>query len=112
MASSRVFFLDWWKPQDRARLGYRYVLQLAIVFALYFGAGKLGLAVPFTNSNVSPIWLSAGIAVAAVLIWGIQKLRLSRSLLFRSTSLRQFLLPHPSLSDWGMRPAPSLRATC
>ncbi len=72
MASSRVFFLDWWKPQDRARLGYRYVLQLAIVFALYFGAGKLGLAVPFTSSNVSPIWLSAGIAVAAVLIWGIQ----------------------------------------
>jgi PAS domain S-box-containing protein len=72
MASSRVFFLDWWKPQDRARLGYRYVLQLAIVFALYFGAGKLGLAIPFTSSNVSPIWLSAGIAVAAVLIWGIQ----------------------------------------
>ena len=72
MASSRVFFLDWWRPQDRARLGYRYVLQLAIVFALYFGAGKLGLAIPFTSSNVSPIWLSAGIAVAAVLIWGIQ----------------------------------------
>ena len=72
MASSRVFFLDWWKPQDRARLGYRYVLQLAIVFALYFGAGRLGLAIPFTSSNVSPIWLSAGIAVAAVLIWGIQ----------------------------------------
>jgi PAS domain S-box-containing protein len=72
MASSRVFFLDWWKPQDRARLGYRYVLQLAIVFALYFGAGRLGLGIPFTSSNVSPIWLSAGIAVAAVLIWGIQ----------------------------------------
>jgi len=72
MASSRVSFLDWWKPQDRARLSYRYVLQLAIVFALYFGAGKLGLAVPFTSSNVSPIWPAAGIAVAAVLIWGIQ----------------------------------------
>ncbi len=72
MASSRVVFLDWWRPQDQSRLGYRYVLQLAIVFALYFGAGRLGLAIPFTSSNVSPIWLSAGIAVAAVLIWGIQ----------------------------------------
>ena len=72
MASSRVVFLDWWRPQDQSRSGYRYVLQLAIVFALYFGAGKLGLAIPFTSSNVSPIWPAAGVAVAAVLIWGIQ----------------------------------------
>jgi PAS domain S-box-containing protein len=72
MASSRVVFLDWWRPQDQSRSGYRYVLQLAVVFVLYFGAGKLGLAVPFTSSNVSPIWPAAGIAVAAVLVWGIQ----------------------------------------
>jgi integral membrane sensor domain MASE1 len=72
MASSRVFFLDWWKLRDRARLGYRHVLKMAIVFALYFWAGKLGLAIPFTSSNVSPIWPAAGIAVAAVLIWGVQ----------------------------------------
>jgi PAS domain S-box-containing protein len=45
---------------------------MAIVFALYFWAGKLGLAIPFTSSNVSPIWPAAGIAVAAVLIWGVQ----------------------------------------
>ena len=72
MASSRVFFLDWWKPQDQSRSGYRYVLRLAFVFALYFCAGKLGLAVPFTSSNVSPIWPAAGVAVAAVLMWDIQ----------------------------------------
>jgi two-component system, NarL family, sensor histidine kinase FusK len=47
-------------------------LQLAIVFALYFGVGKIGLAVPFTSSNVSPVWPAAGIAVAAVLVCGIQ----------------------------------------
>ena len=72
MAFSRVFFVDWWKPQDQpySRLGY--VLQLAVVFALYFGAGELGLAVPFTSANVSPVWPAAGVAVAAVLIWGIQ----------------------------------------
>lgn len=72
MASSRSLAVDRGTPQDRTRLDYRYVLQLAIVFALYFGAGKLGLAIPFTSSNVSPIWLAAGIAVAAVLIWGIR----------------------------------------
>jgi PAS domain S-box-containing protein len=72
MASSRSLATDRETPLVRARLGYWYALQLAIVFALYFGAGKLGLAVPFTSSNVSPIWLSAGIAVAAVLIWGTQ----------------------------------------
>src|SRR5215467_9544395 len=60
------------ESQDRVRIPYRYAFQLAIVFALYFGVGKLGLAVPFTSSNVSPIWPAAGIAVAAVLIWGIR----------------------------------------
>jgi PAS domain S-box-containing protein len=72
MASSRIQFVDWWKPQDRTHSGYGYAWQLAIVFVLYFGAGKLGLAVPFTSSNVSPVWPAAGVAVAAVLIWGIQ----------------------------------------
>jgi PAS domain S-box-containing protein len=72
MASSRVAFLDWWRPQDQSRPGYRYVLQLAIVFVLYVGASKLALAVPFTSSNVSPIWPAAGVAVAAALIWGIR----------------------------------------
>ena len=51
---------------------YRYVLQLALVFVLYFGAGKLGLAVPFTSFNVSPVWPAAGVAVSAVLIWGVR----------------------------------------
>jgi PAS domain S-box-containing protein len=72
MASPPSLAVDRGTLQDRPRLSYRYVLQLAIVFAFYFGAGKLGLAIPFTSSNVSPIWPSAGIAVAAVLIWGIQ----------------------------------------
>jgi integral membrane sensor domain MASE1 len=72
MASSRGLAVDRGKPQDREHLGYSYILQPVIVFALYFGAGRLGLAIPFTSSNVSPIWPSAGIAIAAMLIWGIQ----------------------------------------
>ena len=95
MASSRVFFLDWRKPQDRARVGYRYVLQLAVVFALYFGAGKLGLAVPFTSSNVSPIWPAAGVAVAPVLIWGIQ---ITPAIAF-AAFLVNFLSPVPTFAS-------------
>jgi PAS domain S-box-containing protein len=95
MASSRVFFLDWWKPQDQSRSGYRYVLQLAVVFALYFGAGKLGLTVPFTSSNVSPIWPAAGIAVAAVLIWGIRIAPAIASAAF----LVNFLSPVPTFAS-------------
>jgi len=40
------------------------------VFAAYFLGGKIGLAVPFTSGNVSPVWPPAGIAVAALLLIG------------------------------------------
>ena len=95
MASSRVVFLDWSRPQDQSRSGYRYVLRLAFVFALYFCAGKLGLAVPFTSSNVSPIWPAAGVAVAAVLIWGIQ---IAPAIAF-AAFLVNFLSPVPTLAS-------------
>jgi hypothetical protein len=50
MASSRILAIDRVMERSPLRLSYRYVSQLAIVFALYFGAGKLGLAIPFTSS--------------------------------------------------------------
>lgn len=40
------------------------------VFAVYVVAGKIGLAVPFTSGNVSPLWPPAGVALAAILIFG------------------------------------------
>ncbi len=49
---------------------FKYLLQLAGVSAAYFVGGKLGLAVPFTHTNVSALWPPAGIALAAVLLWG------------------------------------------
>jgi PAS domain S-box-containing protein len=48
----------------------KYLLKLVIVFAGYVAAGKLGLSVPFTSGNVSPIWPAAGVALAAVLLEG------------------------------------------
>ncbi len=48
----------------------QYLLRVAAVFLLYLAAGKLGLSVPFTSGNVSPVWPASGIALAAVLSWG------------------------------------------
>ena len=72
MASSRIPSIDWSRPQNLPQPVHRYAWRLALVFFLYVGAGKLGLAVPFTSSNVSPVWPAAGIAVAAVLLFGLQ----------------------------------------
>lgn len=41
-----------------------------LVFILYLTAAKLGLSVPFTSGNVSPVWPASGIALACVLLWG------------------------------------------
>src|SRR5437868_13240997 len=48
----------------------QYFLRLVTVFVLYLSVGKLGLSVPFTSGNVSPVWPASGVAMAAVLIWG------------------------------------------
>jgi len=45
---------------------------LTVVFALYLAAGKLGLSVPFTSGNVSPVWPASGVALASVLLWGYE----------------------------------------
>jgi PAS domain S-box-containing protein len=50
----------------------QYFLRVAVVFALYLVAGKLGLSVPFTSGNVSPVWPASGVALASVLLWGYQ----------------------------------------
>ncbi len=43
---------------------------LPLVAAVYFFAGRLGLAVPYTSGNVSPVWPAAGIALGAILLSG------------------------------------------
>ena len=48
----------------------KYGLELCLVFGAYFLAGQVGLAVPFTIGNVSPVWPAAGLALAAFLLVG------------------------------------------
>jgi PAS domain S-box-containing protein len=52
--------------------GTEYWLKLAAAFAAYWAAGKLGLAAPFTNTNVSPVWPASGVALAVLLRWGVR----------------------------------------
>jgi PAS domain S-box-containing protein len=46
-------------------------LHILLAFVFYFAAGRLGLMVPFTSGNVSPVWPAAGLALALMLRWGI-----------------------------------------
>ena len=48
----------------------RWIWELVCVLAVYLLAGEIGLAVPFTSGNISPLWPPAGVALAAMLIFG------------------------------------------
>lgn len=48
----------------------KYVFELSLVFAAYLLGGGIGLVVPFTSGNVSPVWPAAGVAMAALLLAG------------------------------------------
>lgn len=98
MASARIFSLDWSNSQDQSHSASRYAVRFVLVFLLYLGAGKLGLAVPFTSSNVSAVWPSAGIAVAAVLIWGVQM----APAIALAAFVVNFLSPIPALAAVGI----------
>ena len=45
-------------------------LEFVYVLAACLLAGEIGLAVPFTSGNVSPLWPPAGVALAAMLLFG------------------------------------------
>ncbi len=47
-----------------------YPLAFALVLAVYFTAGKLGLALAIIHTSASPVWPPTGIALAALLVLG------------------------------------------
>jgi PAS domain S-box-containing protein len=53
-----------------ARKAWVRVAETLAAAVLYFAAGRIGLMVPFTSGNVSPMWPAAGIALGAILIFG------------------------------------------
>src|SRR5262245_28681472 len=48
----------------------RYAVQVALLAAVYFGAAKLGLTMAFVSEQVTAVWPSTGIALAALLLFG------------------------------------------
>ena len=48
----------------------RRVIEIAAIAVLYYGAANLGLPLAWGNTNASPVWPSAGIALGAVLWLG------------------------------------------
>lgn len=53
-----------------ARRASAWILETLCVTAAYFVAGKIGLMVPFTQGNISPVWPAAGIALGAAMLLG------------------------------------------
>src|SRR6266566_8722413 len=58
------------EPPVQAHQTAHYLEELVLVLVACFLGGKLGLAIPFTSGNVSPVWPPAGIAMAAMLVVG------------------------------------------
>ena len=56
-------------PAVRTRPG-SYVLQVALVAAVYFGGAKLGLDLAVGHGVITPVWPPTGIAIAALLLLG------------------------------------------
>ena len=57
-------------PSPRLTVSAQYLVEFALVLVAYFLGGKVGLAIPFTSGNVSPVWPPAGIALVAMLVVG------------------------------------------
>ena len=51
--------------------GSKKLLRLAVVATAYFLTGWLGLKLPYFGSHITLIWLPTGIAVAALIRWGV-----------------------------------------
>ena len=65
---------------------------------MYLATGKLGLSVPFTSGNVSPVWPASGAALASVLLWGYE---VWPGLAFAAFFVN-FLSPIPAMSCIGI----------
>ena len=50
----------------------RYLSLLGLLTAVYFLAGRLGLSFAFVNASASAVWPPTGIAVAALLMFGMR----------------------------------------
>jgi integral membrane sensor domain MASE1 len=56
----------------RVRAGrVQYMLELALLAALYYGAAKLGFALNFSGPVAAIVWLPAGVGIAYLYLRGL-----------------------------------------
>ena len=62
------------KVQQRLQLlnYFKYTLICLLITLVYYLAAHLGLALAFEQGNTSPVWLPSGIAIAALLYFGLR----------------------------------------
>jgi signal transduction histidine kinase len=66
-----VLGVDW----DAGALGAlerRLAVRMALVGVAYFAAARFGLSLAFTTKQVTAVWPPTGIALVAMLVWGIR----------------------------------------
>lgn len=69
--TKRFIFSDAWYIDSPVNQALPRILRLAAIAAAYFVAGKLGLALAGVHSSISPIWPATGIALAMLLMYGL-----------------------------------------
>lgn len=60
------------RPRDRSRSVSRFAGLIALLAAVYFAAAKVGLALAVVHPSASAVWPPTGIALAALLLFGIR----------------------------------------
>jgi signal transduction histidine kinase len=61
--------LQTWRQTHAGRVA-EYVVAVAVVAALYYGAGKAGLHLAYLHGSVTALWPPVGVGVAALVILG------------------------------------------
>jgi PAS domain S-box-containing protein len=60
-----------WKEQPLS-IDWNTFLKLGLLTVVYFGVGRVALFLGSTPAYITPVWPSAGVALAATLLWGYE----------------------------------------
>src|SRR5688500_11320643 len=56
------------------RSAFHYLLHLAVLTVVYFGAAKVGLTMSCVHGTIAPVWPPTGLAVGALALGGPRRL--------------------------------------